>query len=49
MTKQSPIAIRNRQSKCSRYMEGKLVLLPGEVSWTWRNEIWITVETRFIM
>ena len=35
--------------KCGRHMEGKIALLPGEISWTQRANLQNAVETRFIM
>jgi len=40
---------RTLHSKCGGCMGGRLLLLPGEVSWTWENRVWTMVETRFVM
>ena len=30
---------RTLHSKCGGYMGGRLLFLPGEVSWTWENRV----------
>lgn len=40
---------RTLHSKCGGYMGGRLLSLPGEISWTRGNRVRTLVETRFTM
>ena len=44
LTKRSPNTTRRSECKWCGLMEWKLFVLPREISQTWWNEVWVTVE-----